>query len=175
MNDQSRPDYKKAMESALSIVRQNGYVEPPISPILIASSQGVNVVEMEMTSSFNEVAGFIDIRGSRIVVNKNDPTNRQSFTIAHELGHYILHKQLIEADPEVYSVLYRKNNISDKGNPIEQEANCFAANLLVPLNILAKYQGLPISTIAILFRVSQDVIAYRLKDLDKWNPINLSL
>jgi Zn-dependent peptidase ImmA (M78 family) len=37
------------------------------------------------------LAGMLDMDRAEIIYEDNDPTGRQNFTIAHELGHYFLH------------------------------------------------------------------------------------
>ena len=37
------------------------------------------------------LAGMLDMERAEIIYEDNDPTGRQNFTIAHELGHYFLH------------------------------------------------------------------------------------
>jgi len=66
-----------------------------------------------------------------ILYHEDQTQGRINFTIAHEFGHYILHRDLID-DNGLYcdenSVLRRN------GEGIEKEADQFAANLLMPLN-----------------------------------------
>ena len=67
-----------------------------------------------------------------IVINASDPPVRQRFTIAHELGHLLLHKYASpHADGRV-QVRFRDED-SAKGSIREEiEANQFAAELLMP-------------------------------------------
>lgn len=79
--------------------------------------------------------------GFRISINRHEKKERQRFTIAHEIGHYLLHRNLI-ADGLSDSVLYR----SKLSNQEEIEANRVAAELLMPSEavekLLQKYGGL---------------------------------
>ena len=95
-----------------------------------------------------------------------DSPNRQAFTIAHEIGHFVLHRPLLENKPDL-GVLFRQP-IGAESDPIEKEANCFAANMLVPkhrLNPWDRWQKE--SVVAQLFGVSEEVVRYRFKDLDR--------
>ena len=69
-----------------------------------------------------------------ILVEKNKSKERQYFTIAHELGHYFLHKEKIKEGNVIFDSdpisLYRSNN--GLNNSEETEANFFAASLLMP-------------------------------------------
>ncbi|MCD4820454.1 MAG: ImmA/IrrE family metallo-endopeptidase [Candidatus Cloacimonetes bacterium] len=80
---------------------------------------------------------------SRVIFisNKTNPykyramLGRYNFTLAHEIGHIILHEKIY------FKLLNEKNNngkveeITDNEN-IEREADFFAANLLLPIDLL---------------------------------------
>ena len=54
--------------------------------------------------------------------------------------------------------------VGEETDPIEKEANAFAADLLVPLNMLHLYRKYATEEdLAKLFAVSSEVIRYRLK------------
>lgn len=65
--------------------------------------------------------------GYRIRVNRHEAKTRQRFTIAHEISHYLLHREFI-GDGIEDSILYR-STLSD---PREAEANRMAAQLIMP-------------------------------------------
>lgn len=65
--------------------------------------------------------------GFEIRVNKYESPERQRFTVAHEIGHYLLHRDDIGAGV-VDSVLYRSSLTSRK----ETEANKMAAAIVMP-------------------------------------------
>ena len=154
------PNYQLAQSKAESLLSELGYTSPPISPVVIANHLGLTIVEAEMPENLKTIAGFLDMESKTIVINQADPTTRQAFTIAHEIGHYVMHKDFIEENPKEYKILYRDPLLNVKV-PIEQEANCFAANLLVPMDILKQYEKFPDSALSVLFQVSQEVIAFR--------------
>jgi Zn-dependent peptidase ImmA (M78 family) len=71
-----------------------------------------------------------------IGVNSEESKQRQRFTIAHELGHFILHEgDQIHVDHD-FRVNFRDLNSSLAINTNEIEANAFAAALLMPENIV---------------------------------------
>ena len=59
---------------------------------------------------------------------------RQRFTIAHELGHYLLHTQGAEEVhiDRLFEIKFRDEQSSRGTDLDEQEANFFAAELLMP-------------------------------------------
>lgn len=64
--------------------------------------------------------------GGIIRVNNNQSEERTRFTIAHEIGHYRLHKEKI-------LIIDNKQNLGSwHSHSIETEANIFAAELLMP-------------------------------------------
>ncbi len=70
-----------------------------------------------------------------IFVNPTDNnTNRQRFTVAHELAHFLLHKDKIDSDTEYVDGIARDGSYSE----IEQEANELAADILMPTDLLNK-------------------------------------
>ncbi|MFC4738577.1 ImmA/IrrE family metallo-endopeptidase [Flavobacterium ponti] len=88
----------------------------------------------------NKILGYFDSEKNEIIINfKVKDTPREPFILAHEIGHFILHKNL-----KVNKVVY--NNFKDTSfnffeqsyvlrNPknwIEWQANCFASSLLMP-------------------------------------------
>lgn len=94
-----------------------------------------------------------------ITINKNHHANRQRFTMAHELGHYILNHGTKE------DTLYRNGET----DPDEIEANVFAAEILMPTGVIRHLiyeQGITkVSELAEKLWVSESAMIYRLKNL----------
>lgn len=103
--------YRVALEAkGILVFRSNGY-------------QGQWQIAKE-----SPIIGFTlyDAKCPVIVVKKQPWETQQSFTLMHELGHLILHKNSsIDEEHDLYS---------HKG--MESEANAFAGSLLVPLSYL---------------------------------------
>ncbi len=156
------PDYKRVLQRVEQILGENYVISPPVKIEDIAANYGLTIVEADFER--NDVAGLIDPAEKKIYVNKNDSDTRQAFTIAHELGHWLLHQDQLSKDPTKYAVLYRKPLGQPSEDHIETEANFFAANLLVPRNLLEKYKGENPNTIAKIFGVSPEVVGYRMRN-----------
>ncbi len=71
--------------------------------------------------------------GFRIRVNRHEPSVRQRFTIAHEIAHFLLHREFI-GDGLEDTILYR-STLSDKR---EAEANRLAADLIMPRELVVQ-------------------------------------
>jgi Zn-dependent peptidase ImmA (M78 family) len=161
--ERDAPDYAGVLLKVSQVLKENSVFEPPVLPKELAENYGHSVIFAEFPDHAKDVMGFLDLDTSEIFVNSADPPNRQTFTIAHELGHALMHGEALKKHPDKYTVLYRKP-LASEIDPIEQEANAFAANLLVPRNMLDKYHPLAtVSELARLFIVSEEVIRYRLQ------------
>lgn len=83
-------------------------------------------------------SGRIRNRDGQYIIDYNifHPPTIQRFTIAHELGHYFLHRDRIDQSSEglTDNAIYR-SGLSTKE---EIEANTFAADLLMPLDIVCE-------------------------------------
>lgn len=95
------------------------------------------------------------------VYNADEHQNRRRFTMAHELGHVMLGHVKPGVEPR------RDMTFNAYGDPIEIAANAYAAELLMPENMVRKYvdSGADIKRLASIFGVSTSAITNRLKNL----------
>lgn len=132
----------------------------PIDVYAIARQEGLSIFAGDFKDA--SIAGMYDRVNKRIYISAKDPYPRQVFTVAHELGHHILHQ-----DVSVEHFFRRQVDQPSNSNAKlqEQEANWFAASLLMPAEILldmyVKLQG-DENTLATLFAVSKQALKYRL-------------
>ena len=106
-----------------------------------------------------------------IGVNSSHARTRQRFTIAHELGHLILHRNELFHVDESPVIRFRNEESSLATNAEEIEANQFASELLMPDHLLSKeLSRLPgnmsaedaIPILARRFQVSEQALTLRL-------------
>ena len=103
-------------------------------------------------------------------MSRYEARERQRFTIAHELAHFLLHKSLI--DSSIYgitdSILYR----SDAPENTEREANRLAAEIVMPTSQIAemlqkdfnkKATEKTVESLAKRFQVLEDVMEIYLR------------
>jgi Zn-dependent peptidase ImmA (M78 family) len=117
----------------------------------------------------DQVSGFIERQADgsyKIVVNSVHPQTRQRFTAAHELGHYIYHRDLL-GDGVGDNRAYRAEGTGRTNAKIqpkhERQANSFAANVLMPRHRLTdNIHDQQTSDLAKKFGVSQDAMRIRL-------------
>lgn len=123
-------------ESLLDLL---GVSSVPVNLDEVASRLGISVSnEYEWDKDYS---GEIYIEGSNVVcwINPFDPPNRQRFTLAHEIGHYIndiaAHQAAGEPAPcfKDGADSLRRDGRQD---PSEYRANDFAARLLMPKNLV---------------------------------------
>lgn len=92
---------------------------------IISYKQGAKLIEsLSLSQNALNSDGFTF--GNMIFYNERCKLPRQRFTVAHELGHILLHGG---------QGLYNSEPI-EGDNPIEQEANVFASRLLAPACVL---------------------------------------
>ena len=156
------------------VLRETEIFSVPVEIISIANFYGFRVYEIPMDDN---VSGMIISDKEKIknfetnkiiVVNANHPQTRKRFTIAHELGHYILQGKPTECyahrDAGIYS-------------PDERDANSFASLLLMPekevLNEVAHLKevygnvndSIVVLGVAAKFNVSNSAADVRLKKM----------
>jgi Zn-dependent peptidase ImmA (M78 family) len=129
-------------QQAEALLAKFEVVGGPVPVEKIARALGIDIKLDEVDDN---LSGFLvrDEKGKKTVIgaNKSHHPNRRRFTIAHELGHYLLHKgQLVHLDENrVAFTVNLRNSESAKGeDPEEREANLFAAELLMPAKFLKR-------------------------------------
>jgi len=132
-----KTDFKKSEISALDLLSKFSYRKPAVDPFEISRGLGINVnfVRMKEDADRENVSGFFDASKNAIIVNSEQGIARQTFTVAHELGHKILHSEWLD---DANEILYRSAYVSQDWR--EQEANFFAANLLLPKFMMDDYK-----------------------------------
>ena len=131
-----RPRYALARRKAQQLLREAGIVAPPVPVEQLAERMGAVV---RYAPFDGQMSGLLHRAedGTRAVigVNSRHPTVRQRFSIAHELGHLVLHEPAFQIDPHAF-VSFRNSKSSNASDPHEIEANQFAAALLMPVALL---------------------------------------
>ena len=131
-----RPRYSLARRRARQLLQEGGVIAAPVPLEQLAELCDATI---RYEPFDGEVSGMVHCDsngGGTIGVNSEHSKTRQRFTIAHELGHLLLH-----ADDEFHidekRPLARRDAISSQAvDPREIEANQFAAELLMPESLV---------------------------------------
>lgn len=148
------------------------YPGAALAPLL--RSFGLGVIMKPMPSDMSGYLEYDPRNGTlahyNVVVNKQHPRQRQRFTAAHELGHYLLHRRddWLSLSPTTYrgpgcAPLGTEDEIRE-----ENEADRFAADLLMPINAMEHAvlkERLSRSEIAKRFDVSEEAARRRIDDV----------
>ena len=97
-----------------------------------------------------------------MTVNSQHPDVRKRYTLGHELGHYLNHRDSIKSFED--TIFFR----SSQKSSMEYMADQFAARLLMPeseVNTLLKEGVKTVRTMADRFGVSLEAMKYRLEEL----------
>lgn len=125
--------YKQSRDFAWQILLDHEIRELPVKVSSICKALGVKIISYEKGKDIIEAAGLRKQCENNdgftfhnvIFYNQGCTVGRQRFTIAHELGHIIMHTEgLYNREP------------STQDDPIEHEANVFASRLLAPACVL---------------------------------------
>jgi Zn-dependent peptidase ImmA (M78 family) len=131
---------------------------------IAADLLGLHVVEVEDL----EVSGLLLPEARAIWLNAaeaRESPGRRRFTLAHEIGHWICHCPAGAPPPPI---LCRPGQVGGQGgDPLEREANVFAAELLMPSATVkaAVARGASAPALADELGVSEIALGWRLYNL----------
>lgn len=132
--------------------------EPVRDICSLLESNGIIIYEISAMAKFDGISFFTDKGFPVIVINKSFSNDRKRFTIAHELGHILLHN---ESNFPISQ--YRDEKVKEK------EANEFASEFLLPENdVKNSLRGITLNDAAKLksyWLTSMASILRRAKDL----------
>lgn len=127
---------RSAIERASSdLLAEVGISHFPVDLEKIAAHLNIQIIYDDLD---DDVSGFLVAEGKRkamAIINKSHHSNRQRFTIAHEIGHFILHAKSANEETVFVDKKYTFHRDGKSSLGIyqqEKEANIFASNLLMP-------------------------------------------
>lgn len=159
----------RASQAARDLL-QKSKGKTPVNVKALAKSLNIPVIEEVYK---DDISGMLVIREENAIisVNKKHHKNRQRFSIAHELGHYLLHGSEANVFIDKTKVFLRDKKSSEGTQLQEIEANGFAAELLMPEallkeKIIQKQLDLDdeeaVESLAKQFKVSVQALTHRL-------------
>lgn len=166
---------RKIRDLVETLLRQNEVLQPPVPIWEIARKSGARLA---VESLDGDLSGFLyrDAEQKVIGVNTQNASVRQNFTVAHELGHLLLHDQEQLHVDRAFSTIRLRDQMSSQGiDEAEKEANLFAAELLMPHEFLRVdlagrdaldlYDDNVIPELADRYHVSVQALTFRLQYL----------
>jgi|SRR6185503_6199726 len=152
-------------EKVQTIIDKLGIEQPPVPVEDAAKLLNIKIVEYDKFA--DNFSGTI-VKGENVTVigiNLNHSGVRRRFTIAHELGHYLL-------GHDIRDVL--EENL-DRPPNLEREANMFAGELLMPKKLLVtdvKAGSVKIPDLAKKYNVSEQAMTIRLLETNLINEMS---
>ncbi|MBS3742339.1 MAG: ImmA/IrrE family metallo-endopeptidase [Candidatus Cloacimonetes bacterium] len=135
-----------------------------LNNIVVEEATLLNILQNDKYYIFYDLFGRDSFSGAAykegeikfIIINSSQSKGRQNFTLAHELGHIILH------DKNIF-------DLTQENVKLEKEADFFATNFLMPEHLLKmeigdfkKISKMDILMVSQRFRVSFEAALYRL-------------
>jgi len=165
----------KLINSKVSMILKGlSNITLPIKIDEIAKSRGLDIVPFAFGEDVSGVLSIKDGMGT-IGYNENEPRVRRRFTIAHEMGHFELHKDKSDLFVDK-QFIYRSQNSGNTAinQQMEQEANLFASAILMPTELVRREveksnidltNEEAIKALAKLFDVSTTAMSVRISSL----------
>jgi Zn-dependent peptidase ImmA (M78 family) len=161
-------------------------VDAKVTAIPIPTDQLIEYLGAKLTLEpfEGDISGMLFREPSTVVIGVNSAhsTTRRRFTIAHEIGHLILHQGRSIIVDKFVRVNFRDNSSSLGTDREEIEANSFAAELLMPEEMVRQEMHRRLSKrtsasneqiirqLARTFDVSPEAMEYRLINLGMCFP-----
>lgn len=117
-----------------TLLDENSLRTLPIDVEKVATLVGAEIRKSEFEENLSGFA-YQKLGAKYIGVNSTEGEQRQRFTIAHELGHLFLHKKS-SVSYDQGMIMLRDSHSSDGTDIKEIEANRFAAELLMPEDLI---------------------------------------
>lgn len=134
---------------------------PPVDVAACARAVGLPIYAIDLPKGVSGMIKQTSADSFECFVDRSEPSVRQRFTAAHELGHFVLHRNQIGTGLQD-NYLLRAEGMS---NSQEAEANRFAADLLMPRDLISDAISSGVTDVdglAKLFKVSTIAMSIRL-------------
>lgn len=154
-------------ENDLLLIKKSQENSTKVNIISLCNNFGIKVYDANMESNMSG-AILKENDEYKIYINRYESQNRQRFTIAHELAHFLLHKEKIGdnlTDRKGTNGMMYRSNLSDI---YERQANILASEILMPITLIRKYIDNGVNTYSELSRkleVSEEALRIRLDNL----------
>ena len=165
----TEPDLMKGIDDLQKQARENGCYDGDKLDVeklvdYVSRSNPDEPIKLEYVQMERATSGSLTYEKDTwiIRVNINHNSKRQRFTILHELGHYMLHRNKLQSFTD--EIFFRAGIVTD----IEFRANEFASILLMPEDSVRKAISEGIRNLGLLaerFDVSSPAMKIRVQEL----------
>lgn len=162
-----KPRYSHATKIAQRTLKEIKVDNPPVDVHKVLQHLGINLLPYAFPDKISAI--LLKENNMFVVgVNENHHPNRQRFSIAHEIGHYLLghYKDVFVDSAEITEGRFDiRDTVQNKIQ--EQEANYFAGELLIPSEMIKRdfVKIHNVEEIAKLYKVSKEALWVRLLKL----------
>lgn len=136
------PNFKKAEKEAGKFWKKYKSQAPPIPILDVAKDVGLNVLEVDF-KNHPDVSGILDPKKSIIYLNRSDSPEQKRFTIAYEIGLWLMHREELVSNSSLS--IFKPESFRNEEKCLESQASqayYFATHLLVPDHIFKELQDL---------------------------------
>jgi Zn-dependent peptidase ImmA (M78 family) len=144
---------------AKKILKESVITAPPVDLLKILKTNGIQYEEVDDFPDTVDALFIEDGERTFAAVNARQHPHRQRFSLAHELGHYFLHRDVSLDDQITIDTPPSDDAELGTKGPIETEADIFAGELLVPFDFLKSHASKALSELSKIFWVSEHVIS----------------
>lgn len=174
----SRPNTRIEAQ-AQQLLEESDSLQLPVPVDRVAAHLGLQV---EVALLGDDVSGVlvVDQGKGTIGINIAHAEVRQRFSIAHEIGHFVLHQTKAPLFIDKTYTVYRRDEHSSTGEDLQEiQANQFAAALLMPEALVRQETAktgfdlgdeIALGSLAATFAVSTQAMSFRLANLGLLNP-----
>ena len=157
-----QPRYAYARQMAKKVLKDCKIKVPPVNLEIILDKKGYTYIEVE---DFPDKVDALCMESDGVcyfAVNSKHHLHRKRFSVAHEFGHVMLNHNLGYYDKPFISLDNppTEQTHTQAEAALEKEANAFAGELLVPIDMLKpRFAEIrDITELAKMFLVSQEVM-----------------
>lgn len=162
----ARPSRELAELKATALLSRAGFAKPPVDVEECARAAGIAMVMRSDlgVGSRDDTSAVLMQRGEVLtaLINARQSPARQRFSLAHEIGHWVLERT--PSSSELAPIASR----SRRYNELERICDYFAASLLMPRRWMQQFvaEGRTAGELAKLFDVSMPAMSARMRELD---------
>jgi Zn-dependent peptidase ImmA (M78 family) len=146
---------------AKKILVESKIKAPPVDLLQILTAHGIGYEEVDEFPDTVDALIIEDGMKFYAAVNARQHLHRQRFSLAHELGHYFLHRNGMPEDAVTIDnpPTGEDEMAAPAKSPAEIEADLFAGELLVPVEMLKGHISKGLPELSKLFLVSEQVVS----------------